>query len=426
MPIKSLLNSTAFRTFEKVYVVVSLLFFAGGLIWSEAQQGQQDAAANQTVVYVQFIIFSILAFLFFVHWDRILDGVRGAGWVLGLSCLAVVSCAWSLDPMFTLRRGIIIVATTVFSVYIASCFDWEEQLNMLVWMTAVAVVGSYVFIVALPAYGLSHDAHSGDWKGLFPHKNLLGRQMAFAVVLLSFVRTARLPTLGRVLLILAAAVLLVMSGSASAIGSALVCFLLWPILSVFRVRSKRTLPLWLALLPTLALAAVIMIINYSFFIGLLGRDQTLTGRTTLWAAVIAAIKQRPWLGYGYASFWTLANPDLVRVTAQAGWKAVHAHNGYLDLGLDLGLVGLLVFLAGFAVATRRAVRIFQQGSVEASTWPLLFLVFFVLYNVSESNLMRAHSFLWLPYVSIYVSMALMESPAPVPEYEQVVVHEYST
>jgi O-antigen ligase len=72
----------------------------------------------------------------------------------------------------------------------------------------------------------------------------------------------------------------------------------------------------------------------------LGRDETFTGRTWIWEAVIPEFKHMPWLGHGFQSFWTTE------------WRAMvfgmpYAHNGYLDILLELGVVGLALYTAWY-------------------------------------------------------------------------------
>jgi O-antigen ligase len=111
----------------------------------------------------------------------------------------------------------------------------------------------------------------------------------------------------------------------------------------------------------------------------LGRDPTLTGRTNIWSAVLST-HTNPLLGTGYESFWL--GPRLLRVWALAG-GVNEAHNGYLEVYLNLGIVGLLL-LAGFLISSYRTIcrglRAFSsQASLPLALWTIL-----LFYNVTES------------------------------------------
>ncbi len=68
---------------------------------------------------------------------------------------------------------------------------------------------------------------------------------------------------------------------------------------------------------------------------LLKRSETLTDRTQIWNSLVPYAEKNILLGYGYGGFWT---------TELRSQIDSHAHNGYLDTILDLGLVGLFLFI----------------------------------------------------------------------------------
>jgi exopolysaccharide production protein ExoQ len=146
----------------------------------------------------------------------------------------------------------------------------------------------------------------------------------------------------------------------------------------------------------------------------LGRTGSLTGRIPLWFAVAKSISHHPWLGYGFASFFNNFNPESRVVALRAKWVAEHAHNGYLDILLDVGLLGFALFGIGFLVTLWRAGKSFRFSENFSQRWPLVFLFFIALYNFAESDLMRITAFFWIPYVSTFISLALAK-PFEVPE-----------
>jgi len=112
-----------------------------------------------------------------------------------------------------------------------------------------------------------------------------------------------------------------------------------------------------------ALDTVIDIVN-------LGRDKeskesidTLTGRTEVWHELRGYVASRPWLGYGYESFWT---PDRLQEFSDSnGWAVPDAHNGFINLTLGVGLIGALlltlVLIMAVAAAARGYVRVRDEG-----------------------------------------------------------------
>jgi exopolysaccharide production protein ExoQ len=77
---------------------------------------------------------------------------------------------------------------------------------------------------------------------------------------------------------------------------------------------------------------------------MMGKDPTLTGRTELWAYVIEDISKKPWLGWGYAVFWSQSNPAAVKISDAMGFLVPQAHNGLLEFLLNVGVVGTALFV----------------------------------------------------------------------------------
>ena len=132
---------------------------------------------------------------------------------------------------------------------------------------------------------------------------------------------------------------------------------------------------------------------------------TITGRTKLWSLLLEMIKKRPWLGYGYGAFW-LGNdgPSAEVWRVITWWKPPHAHNGWLDLWLELGLLGLISFLIGFLFNIIRALNLMRLHQKSETIWPLLYLVFIVLFNLTTSTLMVQNEIFWVLYVAVSFSL----------------------
>jgi O-antigen ligase len=133
---------------------------------------------------------------------------------------------------------------------------------------------------------------------------------------------------------------------------------------------------------------------------MLGRDPTLTGRTDIWSAVLHSGSERPWLGYGYNAFWQEWNGPSAAVLTEIGWEAPNSHNGLLDLWLELGFAGVGALLIGLISAARAGLLSARRAPTIAGLWPLVFLSYLVLINVSMSVLLRPHSLSWILYVAL--------------------------
>jgi O-antigen ligase len=397
------------RSLEKIYVVLAMLFLTNGLIPRSVaendQAGQLQPVLGDRIGII--VVYLILIPLLVVHWRKIIPAVQRSGWIIALCGLAVASAAWSYDVQLTFRRGILLSAMTMFAIYVGSCFDWDEQLDLFGWLSVIAVVGSALMAIFVPYYGISHDVHAGSLKGLFPHRSIMARQMVFAILTLWLGKPKGLPNWLRKSTLASACVLLVLSNAATSMIALVACIAMYPGLYLLKLPRRRTLPLWVPLTPLFGMAIYLVLANFNSLLALVGRSSTLTGRTAIWNATLMEISKRPWFGYGYDVFWNRYSPDLAGVIGVLQFRPPHAHDGYLDIVLALGRVGLFLFLGGFITCVWRAGRLFVANEIHGARWPLFVLIFFAIFNITESNILRPLTFLWVPYVVVYVSMACM-------------------
>jgi O-antigen ligase len=132
---------------------------------------------------------------------------------------------------------------------------------------------------------------------------------------------------------------------------------------------------------------VYLVLTYGFGIdlnaevaGAVGKDPTLTGRTVIWSAVLST-RTNPLVGAGYETFWL--GPRLQQVWRLTGAGINEAHNGYLEVYLNLGIVGVLL-IAGFLISSYRSIcsrldRFSSLGSLSLALWTIL-----PFYNVTEA------------------------------------------
>jgi O-antigen ligase len=115
-----------------------------------------------------------------------------------------------------------------------------------------------------------------------------------------------------------------------------------------------------------------------------GRDPTLTDRTGIWKLVLS-MHTNPLVGTGYESFWL--GPRLQQI-----WKVFgqinESHNGYLEVYLNLGLIGVF-FLVWLIIASYRNIcRQFTSAPALASL-NMAFWTMMLFYNMTEAAF-KAH------------------------------------
>jgi len=198
------------------------------------------------------------------------------------------------------------------------------------------------------------------------------------------------------------------TGLACAIALALVLVAGWPLLKAWsRFGIAKRLFTLLLLGSVIAWTAS----QYSTVVDFLGRDEGLTGRTQMWSLVAVMIAEKPVLGYGYGAFWRGYEGPSGLIWDAFGGEIFYSHNGFLDVCLDVGIVGTGLFLVGYVIAFRRAVARELLLPHLTHVWPILFLVFLFATNLTEGSILRANTLPWILYTALYYRLA---KPAPAP------------
>lgn len=328
-----------------------------------------------------------------------------AAWpFLALALLALFSLRWSIDPGVTTRRGIAIVATTLFGVWLASAFSWRDMLRVIASGFAILAVFSFLAGALVPGFGVMHEVHVGAWKGLWWEKNTLGAMMAWAT--LAFLAAGalddRFAWLWRALVPLAVLLVLLSTSKTSLLACMVALAGPLAIALVRRDFSFAALTFTGAGLGMAALLAAILI-GPAAILEMLGRDPTLTGRIPIWNVLIDLIATQPWTGFGYGAFWESEGGPVHWVRLATAWDVPTAHNAWIETALGLGIPGVL--LAAFAVlraVVQAASRLFAGREIY---WALPFLVVWAMISLTESNLLQQNSLIWVMLVATAAKLA---------------------
>jgi exopolysaccharide production protein ExoQ len=266
-------------------------------------------------------------------------------------------------------------------------------LELLLVLGTGTILASIVFAVVLPQYGLDQmGGHSNAWKGIFSAKNYLGNLALFfltATVTYSprtpFFRAAR----GSQIIFCLIAIAFSRAATAYMLTAVYIGYFV-TVKSLHNLRKRDYFVVSFFLLVAFFSVTVVIVAWPDFLFTLLGKDVTLTGRTGIWSAVFDSIAKRPLLGYGYQAFWLGLQGESYRVILAVSWVLAQAQNGFLDVMLEMGAVGLTIVLLIFGFAFRDGVVCLfhsrDQTQLRAVEWYLAIVVLTLFYNLDESFL----------------------------------------
>jgi exopolysaccharide production protein ExoQ len=374
------------RRFLELLVLGGCAFIlTGALLSMVLTPGDTPTEGSPVWKLIRALSYLSVAAILVPYYRETLFVVRRNGFVVALVLLALVSCLWAAMPALVLERSVAVCGTTLLGIALAVRLSLEEQLRLLSWSFRIMSVLSLACIFLLPSYGIS-DSAAHEWRGIFGYKNVLGSIMAMSI-LVEWQRPAHTPfsrTL-RWLALLLSAVLLFFSGSitpALALGGSIV------LIEIYKVATRLRIPLYATVLATVLMVSSGMVLGAKSeaIVGALGRSSDLTGRTEIWSLVLSYIAQRPIAGYGYSGFWLGAAPESAQVNQAMRGLIMYSHNGYLEILISLGIVGLVLTLAVLGIGVKRALSFSEQSQAGIELWPLAFLLYLILHNLGECSI----------------------------------------
>jgi O-antigen ligase len=292
------------------------------------------------------LLFVLLAAWCMAHEPRRLLLLIRPAFVALLLWIAL-SVAFSWEPSVSARR----FAFTLVSIGIAGMVllvprNLRQFGGVLAAAVLVVLALCYYGVFFLPQLSIHQSSDfaepllAGDWRGIYSHKNGAGAVMVLFVFIGLFIARQRSVALGWLIVVLAA-IFLVCTRSATSIAMLPVTLVVS--LLIARMRTARA-----AVFFTLSLVAALNLFSLGsiYFepiqnlVGAILSDPTFTGRTQIWQFALDALAKHPITGYGFAAFWN--TPEVIYgMNGSDVWAntANHAHHGYLDLAVTIGIPG---------------------------------------------------------------------------------------
>ncbi|MEA5467101.1 O-antigen ligase family protein [Leptothoe sp. PORK10 BA2] len=398
------------RYLEYVFVCFGLWFFLGNPIHliTGGGAGQlvdlSEADSNFLLPGISTALHAVSCLGILLRWKMIVTRLKSSPQALLLIVfllLVVLSSNWSVFPNISSRRSILLIGATAFSAYFSLSFSFKQQVKFLIIALCINTVVCFLFGVLLPKYGIMHDApHTGAWRGVYTHKNKLGAQMALTTVFLLITQyteifrgRAKLAISGSMVL---SAFLVVAATSTTGLLATATMTLTFFVCNALMLSYRSMVVAVSSITLTAGLGIFYIQTNADAFFGAFGKGTDLSGRSDIWPALFHMISQKPFLGYGYNGFWGPygAPADIVRQIA--GWPVPNAHNGFIEVLLNLGWIGGILFFSSFLITFLRSLQLIRMTKKSYAIYPAVMMVFLILSNITESNLFVGDS--WILYI----------------------------
>lgn len=344
---------------------------------------------------------------------------RNNRWLIILFLYMLVSIIWSDFMLISFKRWFKTAGSFVMALIVLREVSPYEAIQAVFRRMAYILIPFSVMLVKyFHEFGVSYGRYNGaeSWRGATQSKNSLGVlcMVSALSIIWALIRRREGKEPGSVryqtwadLVVLAMAFWL-LKGPGGSYSATSIAVMVVGIATFFVLRRLKARVAYLGKVAGLALLGVGLIFFFTRFgmgispmeviAPMLGRDATLTGRTdVIWDVLIPIAMENPIMGVGYGAFW------IRPIDFDLHFSVNEAHNGYLDVFIELGVVGLMllpfVVVECFQRARFECEREFDWGALRIS-----FLFMMLLHNIAETSFLRSRELIWNVFILLMVAI----------------------
>ncbi len=400
-------------------LMMPLFYFASqGNLWFQSVQANNslsykygpiaDAHGNGGSTFIAIIVFVGVFATIFPYLRRSVNLALKDKVFISLALLAAGSCLWSQFPTSTAKFALCMAGNILLSFYLGTRFRAESLLRVWIILGWICVLFCLFLCLFFPRYGVDQIAGlHNSWKGMYAQKNDCAMMTTALLIAAFYVPTkTMLAKFMRTLYLILSVVMIVMTqarGGWLLLTCLLICVIGVSALQKFSTKDRLTVA-FLFMVGTLLVVSLVVCYSTQIFY-FIGKDPTLTGRTTIWKMVLAAITKQPILGYGYKAFWRGLQGQSANATLGIGWIAASTHNGFLDVWLTLGIGGLALVVYSFLRSFCDAIRCLRMGLTPYLCWCICIVMLVFILSFDETQLMQPNNLIWIMYVMACVGLS---------------------
>ena len=362
--------------------------------------------------------------------------------------LVTLSLAWSFYPGATAIGIVLQWMTTIAALFLALTLSWAELLRALSaalrWVLGLSIlfeliVGLFVRQAVLPFwvdYGTEKVPDAFYWsrgllfqggpiEGIVASRNLLGFLALLALIVFWVQLAAGTVRRGRgaAWLVVAALMLALTRSATVTVAVGVVVLVLLFALWARRASAEGRRPVYLTAATSVVAVIAALVAFTPRLLNVLGKNEDLTGRLDIWRSVSELASQRPVFGWGWVSYWMPWVEPFNDLAVRKGVTYLQAHDAWLDVWLQLGVVGVVAFAAlalstlwrsWFLAVDRPRRSVADTAPFEASALlPLLIMAALLAQSAAESRLLVEYGWVLLVVLAI-MTKRQQASSAPMP------------
>jgi len=363
---------------------------------------------DRTIFIILILLSLIVLFRRKIEWKMFFKNNR---WIIIWFFYCGISIFWSDFPVISIKRWIKEIGFFLGVLVVLTEKEPNEAVNTLLKRYSYILIPiSIMLIYYFPTIGMSFAIDTGimSYVGVAFGKNGLGA-ICFISIYIFFYniilarKESHISIFNKHIMIyilygLVSFILLIKVNSSTSLAAAIIG------IGFLTLMRRKFVKNNLKLISIFSIGILLsgIILQYTFdikeiFIESLGRDPTLTGRTLLWKDLLH-VPNNPYIGVGYGSFWL--GKRLAIIWETQIWKPMQTHNGYLDVYLELGAIGLSLMM----IIIYKSYKKLKEDLIidyDYGIFQFGILIFILLYNITEASFGNI-SPMWFIYLLVLV------------------------
>ena len=396
----------------------ALIVAATFLYWNDSLRQIFPGVDNASVEFrlIHFAFYGLFCTGLITIGTRVLTRLRQVPLLLAVLALPLMSALWSIAPAETMQRSVAVIGSSLFGIYLACRVPPLEAFRLIGTAATLSAMLSIALIFFVPSVGLmSEGEYVNAWGGAHLHKNGLGQMTALGAIICLIVVMAEGM---RRHWFLATGIILnvfLLAGSRS-LTSQLV-FVIGVVLLLTMRRFIRLLVDSAIITATLLVGALVFALvtisadSLAELLASFGKDATMSSRLPLWQMLSGFMEGHWWFGHGYEAFWTDESYAVRIIQRKLGFRPWYSHNGFLEVWLAFGLVGLALVTALIVALASRIIRgLYRDTADPVLLFGFVYVLMFLLQNAAEATILQRNTMSWALFGMLYVMAASPRRP----------------
>lgn len=361
-----------------------------------------ESSSVRQILYFVLVLLALLGALLHKGFDRLI--ALPVPIIIVLAWFSLTT-TWSTSPLASFQK----LALTSLVTWL--CFVTSDRVtNKNIILTArlllvLLLVANYLAVILYPSVGVHDYASLAEhkWRGIMSHKNIAG--ITSAITVLFFVFYGEKDTIiPRYSVVFFSVIFLYFSDSRTSMIGLVISLLIG--LLFYRFSSKTTklfaengqiikLSAY-SLCALLCMCVVLLTFNIDFLIQATSNPEFLSGRSQIWQPLLRSYAEHPVFGTGYGAFWNNFANSADYITHEKGnffTGATQGHNGYLDIAVQTGLLGLLISVAAIIVWPIYYLARLVSFDKNVCSLTLSMVILYIINNFTETSLFEGDNIL---------------------------------